>query len=228
MASGGALPAARSACDRPRIALGRALLQEKAFPSRRRDWPWPRYSAAVNDGANEHTKGSAADLAELARRVEGWRPDLVGTLMFLVDAGRLLLIRKLRGHGAGRINGPGGKPEVGESPLQCVLREIEEEVGVRPRQIRLAAVLRFIDTRDDDWLGYIYVAHGCLGEPRATAEAIPAWYPLEDLPFDEMWEDDRFWLPRVLAGERLRGDFLFAGGVLRAHRLRALTAAERL
>lgn len=188
----------------------------------------PQYSAAVDASTNEHSEGSAADLAELARRIESWQPDLVGTLMFLVDAGRLLLIRKRRGHGAGKINGPGGKPEAGESPLQCVLRETEEEVGVRPRHIRLAAVLRFIDTRDDDWLGYIYLADGCLGEPRVTAEAVPAWYSLEDLPFDEMWEDDRFWLPRVLAGERLRGDFLFAGGVLRAHRLRSLTAAESL
>jgi 8-oxo-dGTP diphosphatase len=172
--------------------------------------------------------GSAADLAELSRRVVGWKPDLVGTLMFLVDAGELLLIRKQRGHGAGRINGPGGKPESGESPLQCVLRETEEEVGVRPRHIHLAAVLRFIDIQDDDWLGYIFVAEGCEGVPRETAEAAPAWYPLDQLPFDEMWEDDRFWLPRVLAGERLHGEFLFAGGELRAHRLRALGPAEAL
>jgi 8-oxo-dGTP diphosphatase len=182
----------------------------------------------VSDVTREQIVGSLADLAELDARLEGWEPDLVGTLMFLVDAGRLLLIRKLRGHGAGKINGPGGKPEPGESPLACVLRETEEEVGVQPRRIRLAAVLRFIDTRDLDWLGYIYLAEGCVGTARATAEAIPVWYPLDGLPFDEMWDDDRFWLPRVLAGERLRGEFLFAGGSLLAHRLRALGPHETL
>lgn len=174
--------------------------------------------------AAEQSAGSAVDLAELDRRGEHWRPDQVGTLMFLVEDAQLLLIRKRRGHGAGKINGPGGKPEAGESPLQCVLRETEEEVGVRPREIRLAAVLRFIDIRDDDWLGYVYVAAGCLGVPRETAEATPAWYPLDRLPFDEMWEDDRLWLPRILAGERLAGEFLFHSGVLRAHRLRNLPA----
>lgn len=145
--------------------------------------------------------------------------------MFLVEDGQVLLIRKLRGHGAGKINGPGGKPEPGESPLQCVLRETEEEVGIKPREIQHAAVLRFIDTQGDDWLGYIYVAAGCLGVPRATAEATPLWYPLERLPFDEMWEDDRYWLPRILNGERLEGEFLFQSGVLRAYRLRSLPAS---
>jgi 8-oxo-dGTP diphosphatase len=182
----------------------------------------------VNDAPREQIVGNPADLAELAARLEGWQPDLVGTLMFLVDGERLLLIRKLRGHGAGKINGPGGKPEAGESPLACVLRETEEEVGVRPRSIRLAAVLRFLDTRDADWLGYVYLAEGCAGTPRATAEAVPVWYPLDRLPFDEMWDDDRFWLPRVLAGERITGDFLFAGGSLLAHRLRALGPHEAL
>ena len=180
----------------------------------------------VNAPCTEHCSGTAADLAELSGRAADWRPDLVGTLMFLVDAGRVLLIRKRRGHGAGRINGPGGKPEPGETPLQCVLRETEEEVGVRPRRIRLAAVLRFIDTCDDDWLGYVYRAETCLGEPRESAEAEPLWYPLDHLPLDEMWEDDRHWLPRVLAGERLTGEFLFSGGRLRAHRLRRLDGSE--
>jgi 8-oxo-dGTP diphosphatase len=189
--------------------------------SRRTQYP-PRVDAPAND----ESSGCAADLAELSRRVTGWRPDLVGTLMFLIDDGRVLLIRKLRGHGAGRINGPGGKPEPGETPLQCVLRETEEEVGVRPRRIRLAAVLRFIDIRADDWLGYIYLAEGCVGEPRESAEAVPVWYPIGRLPFDEMWDDDRYWLPRVLAGERVTGDFLFSGGRLRAHRLSTVDELE--
>jgi 8-oxo-dGTP diphosphatase len=180
----------------------------------------------VDSSTLHDARGTAADLAELDRRLHGWRPDQVGTLLFLVDGGRLLLIRKRRGHGAGKINGPGGKPEPGEAPLACVLRETDEEVGVSPRKIELAAVLRFIDTQDEDWLGYIFVGEGCVGTPRETAEASPAWHALDDLPFDEMWDDDRYWLPRVLAGERLEGEFLFAGGRLLAHRLRALHAGD--
>lgn len=170
--------------------------------------------------------GTEAALAELDRRLGGWRPDLVGTLLFLQRGGQVLLIRKRRGHGAGKINGPGGKPEPGESPVECVLRETREEVGVRARNPRLAGVFRFVDTREPDWLGYIFTADEFQGTPRATAEAIPRWYATDALPWDEMWDDDRHWLPRVLAGERLRGDFLFTGGALEAYRLRALADGE--
>lgn len=180
------------------------------------------------DDNHEQIGGDVGDLQELTRRLQHWRPDQVGTLMFLHDRDRVLLIRKRRGHGAGKINGPGGKPEPGETPLQCVLRETAEEVGVEARAPWLAGVFRFIDTRQADWLGYIYLATQWSGEPRTTAEAIPGWYARDAVPFEEMWDDDRLWLPRLLAGERLTGDFLFADGQLLAHRLRGLTPADAL
>lgn len=166
--------------------------------------------------------GTPEALAELRTRLTGWRPDLTGTLLFLVHGNRVLLIRKLRGHGAGRINGPGGKLDPGETPLECACRETREETGVEPQDARLAAVMRFVDAEAEDWLGYVFVARDFLGEPYATAEAVPAWYPVDTIPFDDMWEDDRIWLPRILAGERLRGDFLFRKGRLLAWTLAPL------
>lgn len=198
--------------------------------------PVSRYAGPVTEppSSSLESLGSADDLAELDRHLTGWRPDQLGTLLFVVDRDpangteRVLLIRKRRGHGAGKINGPGGKPEPGETPLQCALRETAEEVGVDAEQARLAAVLRFIDLEDDDWLGYIFVAAAHRGSPHPTPEAIPAWFPVTQLPFDEMWEDDRYWLPRVLNGERLEGTFLFRRGRLLAHRLTALARDESL
>lgn len=163
---------------------------------------------------------------ELRRRLRGWSPDRVGTLLFLRRAGEVLLIRKHRGHGAGKINGPGGKPEGGETPLQCAVRETREEVGVEVLDPVPAARFRFLDTGADDWLGYVFTATRHRGEPRPSAEASPFWVPVDNLPFQEMWDDDRHWLPRVLAGQRLEGDFLFANGRLLAHRLRMLAHGE--
>ncbi len=170
--------------------------------------------------------GAPAALADLDRRLIDWYPDQVGTLMFLQREGQVLLIEKRRGHGAGKINGPGGKPEAGETPLDCAIRETEEEVGIRPLDPRLGGVFRFVDQQDADWLGYVYVATRFTGVPTTTAEAIPAWYAVDALPFDAMWEDDRHWLPRVLAGERLAGDFLFRSGLLLAFRLRPLPPSD--
>lgn len=165
-------------------------------------------------------------LALLDARLRGWQPDLIGTLLFLRCDDRVLLIRKKRGHGAGKINGPGGKLDPGETPARCAVRETLEETGVEVEDPELAAVMRFVDLEDDQWLGYIFVASGYRGRPRETAEALPQWFPVSGIPFDEMWEDDRLWLPRVLDGEILAGDFLFRGGTLLAHRLHPLGRGE--
>ena len=37
----------------------------------------------------------------------------------------------------------------------------------------------------------------------------PQWYAVSQLPFDAMWADDKHWLPRVLAGEKIVADFAF-------------------
>lgn len=158
----------------------------------------------------------------LSRRLRCWRPDFTGTLLFVLRGDEVLLIRKKRGHGAGKINGPGGKVDPGETPEQAAVRETGEEIGIRVLDPELKGRFRFVDLVGPQWLGYAYLAHRFEGTPVPTAEADPAWYPVGALPFDEMWDDDRFWLPRVLDGERLSGDFLFDDGRLLAHRLESL------
>jgi 8-oxo-dGTP diphosphatase len=158
----------------------------------------------------------------LTERLQDWRPDHTGTLVFTRRDDQVLLIRKKRGHGAGKINGPGGKVDPGESPEEAAIRETREEVGIQVRHLQLKGVFRFVDLVAHQWLGYVFLSRRFEGNPMSTEEADPAWFPIDALPFEEMWDDDRFWLPRVLAGERLEGDFLFDDGRLLAHRLEPL------
>lgn len=72
-----------------------------------------------------------------------WTPDILATLMFVVQDGKILLIRKKRGIGAGKVNGPGGKFEPGETALQCVLREVREELCIDVADAREMGVLNF-------------------------------------------------------------------------------------
>ncbi len=116
--------------------------------------------------------------------------------------------------------------EPGETPLQCALREIEEEVGVRARDVTPLVELHFQDTDGSSLLGYAFIARDCIGVPRETAEAAPFWCATSHIPYAQMWEDDLLWLPYLLDGTAVIGEFLMHEERLLAHRLRGVSAAE--
>lgn len=150
---------------------------------------------------------------------QSWQPEQVATLMFVTRPDdHVLLIRKKRGLGAGKINGPGGRVEPGESTEECAIRETEEELLITPRNVTFAGEL-FFHAEDEmpKIHGHVFVASHFDGEPGETDEAIPMWVPKAALPFDEMWEDDRLWLPQVLDGRRITGWFTFMGESLIDH-----------
>ena len=140
-----------------------------------------------------------------------WRAIDRATLTFVVDDNRVLLIRKKRGLGAGKINGPGGRLEPGEEPIDCATREVEEEVGITPLGLdyRGESLFQFVDGYSIHV--YAFVASGYRGELRETDEATPLWTDLDAIPYDQMWEDDRLWLPHALAGGTPQGRYIFDG-----------------
>jgi 8-oxo-dGTP diphosphatase len=148
-----------------------------------------------------------------------WKAIDRATLTFIVDDGRVLLIRKKRGLGAGKINGPGGRLEAGESALACAIREVEEEVCVTPRRPTALGELRFQFTDGYSIHVYVFRATGFDGEPRETDEAIPIWFPIDEIPYAEMWADDVLWLPGLLTGKRVDGRFMFDGDRMLDHAL---------
>lgn len=141
-----------------------------------------------------------------------WQPAVRATLMFIVDEPRqhVLLIRKKRGLGAGKINGPGGKIDPGETSAECAVRETQEELCVTALDPVKHGELWF---QFVDGLALhvdVFRATRWEGDPAETPEAIPLWTPLDALPFDEMWADDRHWLAEVLIERRcFTGKFLF-------------------
>lgn len=124
----------------------------------------------------------------------------------------LLLAMKKRGFGMGRWNGVGGKVEPGESIEEALVRECEEEIGVTPKAYHKVAVHIFDYHDDPEALKHevhVYVSDQWDGEPEETEEMAPRWFPLNEIPYDHMWEDDALWLPLVLRGKKLRCSFAF-------------------
>lgn len=148
-----------------------------------------------------------------------WEPKERGVLCFVQQGNDLLLIEKKRGLGAGKINGPGGRIEKGETALEAAIRETEEEVGLTPLKVREAGRLHF-DFRD----GYslhctVFLANGYRGELIETDEALPFWKARDQVPYDQMWQDDIHWFPFLLRGESFEGWFEFDGDRMLAHRV---------
>jgi len=140
-----------------------------------------------------------------------WEPRERATLCFLIQDGQILLIRKKRGLGAGKINGPGGRIEPGEEPHECAVRETSEEVGLTPLNVQNRGELHFQFADGYSLHCAVFVAHEFTGDLIETDEALPIWTPLDSIPYDEMWADDIHWLPGVIAGGTFRGYFHFDG-----------------
>lgn len=148
-----------------------------------------------------------------------WAGTHPATLLFVVSQGRILLIDKKRGHGAGLVNGPGGKLETGETPVQCAVREVEEETGVHPLGARLVGELHFQYSNGDTVHGYAFRADAYRGTLIETDEAKPFWVRFDEIPYDDMWDDDRVWLPLLLEDRPFIGRFLVHEGRLFQHEI---------
>jgi len=143
-----------------------------------------------------------------------WTPEIHATILFIVKDGQILLIEKKRGHGAGKINGPGGKIDPGETPLQSAIRETQEELHITPINPIQVGELHFAMTDVPHIICHVFRADDFTGTPTETQEAVPLWTPIDAIPYDRMWEDDKHWLPLLLENKSFLGRFSFEGSNL--------------
>ncbi len=136
------------------------------------------------------------------------------TLCFVIDRARaqLLMIEKKRGQGAGKWNMPGGKFAAGETAAQAAVRETIEETGIEPLEVREVGMLEFYFPESSSWdnICHVFVCEKFSGELISKSEECDAhWVPLDKIPYDKMWDDDRLWVPLVFAGKRFHRVYVF-------------------
>lgn len=131
---------------------------------------------------------------------------------YLRRGDRVLLQRKAAGRwGEGKWNAPGGKCLPGEEPEAAAIREVREETGLAVGDLDHRGILHFTfgELERPDWIVHVFSASTFSGVPMAGEEGELRWHPVDALPYEAMWPDDRVWLPEFLSGHRFVGHFRF-------------------
>lgn len=131
-------------------------------------------------------------------------------LVYYVQNNQVLLALKKSGFDEGKINGIGGKVNVSESADDAVVRISKEEITVTPTYFSKVGELEFLlwhKAEQQKNFVEVYLCEEWKGTPSESNEVAPKWVSCDDLPFADMWPTDQFWLPQVIAGERVKGVF---------------------
>lgn len=139
-------------------------------------------------------------------------PETKATECFLIKEDSVLLGFKKRGFGAGKLLGPGGKVNEGESSEECVVRETEEEIGVEIKSMRRVGSINFFyfeagkaTSQNVDF----YLVDEWDGEPRETDEMKPTWYKKNQIPLGQMPASNSLFIPHLLNGVFVSGSLIF-------------------
>lgn len=143
-----------------------------------------------------------------------WQAQDPATLVFVMRGAEILLINKKTGLGKGKVNAPGGKVEPGETPEAGAVRECQEELGITVSNLEYCGQHRFQFVDGYSIHVWVYRTRDFAGVPVETREAKPLWAPVNEIPYEQMWEDDRLWLPMVIAGERFQTRWIFDGDTM--------------
>lgn len=134
------------------------------------------------------------------------------TLLLIIKDNKIMLAKKKKGFGAGKYNGVGGKLEPGETVEDALLRETKEEVNITPLDYVKIGVLSFDEYYVDSMTRlnfHLFVCSKWESELKETEEMEPHWFDINNIPYDKMFVDDKYWLPYVLQGRKFNAYFKF-------------------
>lgn len=128
----------------------------------------------------------------------------LSTLCYIEDRGRYLMLHrtvKERDVNKDKWIGVGGHFEPGESPEECLLREVREETGYRLTSYRFRGIVTFLSGDGVTEYMHLFTADGFEGTPIACDEGELEWVSIEEIESLNIWEGDKIFF-RLLAVDR--------------------------
>ena len=126
------------------------------------------------------------------------------TLCYIEQEGKYLMLHRVKKHhdiNAGKWIGVGGHVENGETPEECLLREVKEETGLVLTAYRLRGLVTFLSDVCEPELMCVFTADDFDGELIECDEGELAWVDKSDVLALPTWEGDRVFLERLLSGD---------------------------
>tara|TARA_A100001015_G_C14690769_1_gene594371 strand:+ start:68 stop:526 length:459 start_codon:yes stop_codon:yes gene_type:complete len=123
----------------------------------------------------------------------------IGTLCYIKKNNQTLMLHRVKKENdmhKNKWNGLGGKLIPGESPEECVIREIKEESGLNIKTPILKGIITFPKfDKIEDWLVFVFTANQFSGNLIDSDEGNLKWIDDSDLLNLNMWEGDRIFIP---------------------------------
>ena len=136
------------------------------------------------------------------------------TLCFVLNGNQVLLGMKKRGFGKDKWNGFGGKVAENESIENAARRELFEECGIKALSLEEKGEIIFeYPIAGLRHHSHVFMVKEYSGQPIESEEMAPHWFEISNIPYAEMWEDDKYWLELLLKrlpeGKKLIAKFYF-------------------
>ena len=119
----------------------------------------------------------------------------------------------------GKWNGLGGKLEPGETPEECVIREVLEESGLIIRNPKLCGLLIFPKFKGNDWYVFVFTATEFSGDLIDSPEGRLEWIPDEKILDLSLWKSDHIFMPWIREGTFFTAKFEYEGNEMRRHQV---------
>lgn len=126
------------------------------------------------------------------------------TLCYIEQEGKYLMLHRVKKHhdiNAGKWIGVGGHVENGETPEECLLREVKEETGLVLTAYRLRGLVTFLSDACEPELMCVFTADAFDGEMIECDEGELAWVDKSEVLAFPTWEGDHVFLERLLSGD---------------------------
>ena len=146
---------------------------------------------------------------------------ILATLCYVQHGGKTLMMHRNKHPDdvhLGKYNGLGGKFEPGESPEECVVREVFEESNLRIVP-QLRGVMTFPQfAKGHDWYCFLYTAQSFTGELRSDCpEGDLVWIPDSEVAGLPLWPGDRIFLAWLQQPKFFSAKFHYENGQLQGH-----------